>query len=46
MLYLNADLSHWKEWFTEVGTRWREIKVDGKVALYREGDTPFSLKEF
>ena len=46
MLYLNADLTHWKEWFSTVGTRWQEVKINGKTALYREGKTPFSLKEF
>ena len=46
MLYLNADLTHWKEWFTEVGTKWREIKVGEKVALYREGSRPVSLKDY
>ena len=46
MVYLNADLTHWKDWFTSVGTKWQEIKVDGKVALYREGSRPVSLKDY
>ena len=43
-VYLNADLTHWKKWFTTVGTKWREISINGKVALYREGSAPFDLQ--
>ena len=45
-VYLNADLTHWKDWFTQLGTRWKEVNVNGRIALYREGNTPFSLKEY
>ena len=46
MRYLSANLDHWKDWFTQLGREWKEVKVNGKTALYREGSTPFSLKEF